>query len=167
VAHRCLSDERVPWVPECGTFLAPGDRSQANLRKRNLQGVRAPQTRRVGNVVLVDDKRTARLNRILWISAIIFGLAAIWLTTGLWSVHVSGQSVGCGSPFMGRYVEKNPDLFDPAFRSCFLQAPHRRELAWIFLSGGLLLVMAAVLDRYLAHRLPRRGLRRTRRITSA
>jgi hypothetical protein len=121
----------------------------------------------VGNVVLVDDTRMARLNRILWISAFIFGLAAIWFTTGLWSAHVSGQSVGCGSPFMGRYIETNPDLFDPAVRACFLQAPHRREFAWIFLSGGLLLVIAAALRSYLAHRVPRSRLRRARHVTSA
>jgi hypothetical protein len=121
----------------------------------------------VGNVTVVDDTRTVRLIRILWVSALIFGLACIWFTTGLWSVHVSAQSVGCGSPFMGRYVEATPDFFDPAFRSCFLQAPHRREFAWVFLSGGLLLAMGAAFASHVAQRVPRRLMKRTRRPASA
>ena len=67
------------------------------------------------------------------VGIILLGLA-VWMAVGPWTVHLYGQSYGCGSPFMGRYSHP-ADPMATASVACHLQASNRRTVA--LASGGV------------------------------
>lgn len=85
------------------------------------------------------------VHRLRWIVGAI-GLVlvgvALWMAVGPWTVHVYGQSYGCGSPFMGRYLGSHGDPGARAAYACLEQAANRRTLA--LGSGGLGAVLLVV-----------------------
>jgi hypothetical protein len=81
---------------------------------------------------------------ILWVTGGLSIAVALWFTVGPWTVHLGGETINCGSPFMGRY--RSPA--DPAASNamvCHLQAANRlhiAEVAWIVGIGLVLLGLA-------------------------
>lgn len=100
--------------------------------------------------------------RTLWwgvgaIGVVLVGVA-LWMAVGPWSVHVYGQSYGCGSPFMGRYIGSHGDPGAQASFACLQQAANRRTLALI--AGGVgVVVLVVVLLGLLRGNKDRSGLR--------
>ena len=66
------------------------------------------------------------------------------MAIGPWTVHVFGQSYGCGSPFMGRYSSLGDPMATASF-ACHLQAPNRRTVALVSGGVGALLLLIVVL----------------------
>ncbi len=61
-----------------------------------------------------------------------------------WSIHLYGQSYGCGSAFMGRYIGGGVDPAATGSYACHLQASNRRLLAYVFGAFGMATFIAAL-----------------------
>ena len=89
--------------------------------------------------------RTTR--RTVWPLTVV-GLAAVcgalWEALGPFSVRVPGDSLGCGSPFLGRWIGSGGDPAATLAFECLRAAPGRRTLAFVLGGIGLACLVAVV-----------------------
>ena len=100
--------------------------------------------------MVVDQKGFKRFTIVAWATAVPLIAAAIWFSVGPWSVSAPGGSLGCGSPFMGRY-RATGDAAAPDW-PCHLQAPLRLHLAVAFWAAAFVLLAVGVILQVLAQR---------------
>jgi hypothetical protein len=95
----------------------------------------------------VDTTGSARFRYVgwaMWLAGIGLLLVALWWAAGPWSVHVYGQSSGCGSAFMGRFIGGSRDPMASAAYACHDQAGNRRLMALLFGGFGAALIAVAL-----------------------
>lgn len=114
-------------------------------------GTRSVQTSTTNHVVVADQRRFNRFTIVAWATAVALFAAAVWFSVGPWSISDSGESYGCGSPLMGRYVAGNADAAAPNY-PCYFQAPLRLHLALAFWAAGFVLLAMGVVGQVLAQR---------------
>jgi hypothetical protein len=82
-------------------------------------------------------------------------VAAFWEAVGPFSVGSNGQSFGCGSPFLGRYIASGGDPGAMLPYMCLQDAPGRRFLAFLLSSVGLVLLLGIAAYAYRKELSPR------------
>ena len=96
--------------------------------------------------------------RVLWLVVGAIGIVlvgiGVWMAVGPWTVHVYGQSYGCGSPFMGRYTGSHGDPGAQASFACLQQAANRRTVALVSGGVGVVLLVVVVLGLRTGNRQP-------------
>ncbi|MGH7732925.1 MAG: hypothetical protein ACREOE_04270 [Gemmatimonadales bacterium] len=90
-------------------------------------------------------------------AATIFG--ALWEAIGPFSVSDSGQTLACGSPFLGRYMSPGDAMATLSYM-CHQQAPTRRVATFVLAGVALLVsVIALVVLRAKKERTADRSIR--------
>jgi hypothetical protein len=82
-------------------------------------------------------------------------VAAFWEAVGPFSVSSNGQSFGCGSPFLGRYIASGGDPGAMLPYMCIQDAPGRRFLAFLLSGVGLVVLLGIAAYAYQKELSPR------------